>query len=335
MRPIDLIAFAALAAMPAAALAQGAPHLAIVARIAGPDGGWDYASADPGRHRVYVAHGDKVMAIDTVTNTANFNFAAGAHLHAVVPIPGSDRLVTTNGAGQSARVLSAADGAQIASVATPPDPDGAVFDSFTGDVAVVSGDPGLVSLVDPKSARIVGTVKVGDGLEFPAIDGKGRLYVNIEESGEIAVIDLAARKLVARYPMAGCKGATGLALTRDGRLISACGNGVVKILAAADGKEIASLTIGQGPDAVLLDDDRGYAYVPSRTGTLAVIALAGPAANTIVETATTQVGARTGAVDPATGRIYLPTARFGPAAGAKRPPALPGSFEVLVLDRSR
>lgn len=312
----------------------GASGLAVVTRIAGPDGGWDYTSFDAARRRVYVAHGLKVMSIDVDTGTVNPDFATGQHLHAVVPVPGSDLLLTTNGADSSAKIISAIDGKLIASITTPKDPDGAVFDPSSGMVVVVNGDVGMVSLVDPKAAKVVDTITVGAGLEFPAVDGKGRLYVNIEETGEIAVIDIAARKVLGRYPMPGCKGPTGLALTGDGRLISACSNGVAKILEASSGHEVASLSIGARPDAVLLDGPRGRAYIPSAmTGALAVIALDGPANNTIIDTVTTQRGARTGTVDLKTGKIYLPAAEYEAPTAGQRPEVKPGTFQVLVLDR--
>ena len=326
----------ALAGLAVPALAQdkpGASGLRIVARIAGPDGGWDYASFDAARRKVYVAHGDRVMSIDADTGAVNADFAAGAHLHAVVPVPASDLIVTTNGGDASVKLIGAADGKLVTSISTAKDPDGAVFDPSTGFVIVVNGDAGMVSFVDPKAGKVVDTITVGAGLEFPAVDGKGKLYVNIEETGEIAAIDIASRKVLARYPMSGCKAPTGLALTADRRLISACANGVAKILDAATGHEIASFTIGARPDAVLLDDARGYAYIPSAmTGALAVIALTGPANNTIIDTVTTQRGARTGTVDPKTGKIYLPTAEYVTAAGQKPTPK-PGTFQVLVLDR--
>jgi DNA-binding beta-propeller fold protein YncE len=328
----------ALSGLAAPVLGQGAapgPALAIQARIPGADGGWDYATFDAARRKIYVAHGDAVMSIDADTGQVNPRFAVGAHLHSVLPVPGTNILLTTNGADQTAKLLDADDGRLVASIPTPKDPDGAVYDPSSGLVVVVNGDAGMVSFVDPKAAKVVDTVTVGAGLEFPAVDGKGRLYVNIEETGEIAVIDIPNRKVLARYPMPGCKSPTGLALTADGRLISACANGVAKILDAASGREIASLAIGARPDAVLLDEARGVAYIPSgMTGTLAVIALTGAAVNTIIETVPTQVGARTGAVDTKTGKIYLPTAQFGPpVAPGKRGEPKSGTFQVLVMGR--
>jgi DNA-binding beta-propeller fold protein YncE len=337
-RLVSSSAFALIAAVLAApVMAQEKPGpsgLTIVAKIAGPDGGWDYASFDGARRRVYVAHGVKVMSIDADSGAANPDFAAGAHLHAVLPIPGTDLILTTNGADNSAKILNAADGKLIASVATGKDPDGAVFDPSSGLAIVVNGDAGMVSLVDAKAAKVVDTITVGAGLEFPAVDGKGKLYVNIEETNEIAAIDIASRKVLGRYPMPGCKGPTGLALTADNHLISACANGVAKIVDAASGHEIASFTIGARPDAVLLDSGRGFAYIPSAmSGTLAVIALSGPGANTIVDTVPTQRGARTGTVDLKTGKIYLPTAQYGAPVAGQKPEPKPGTFQVLVLAR--
>lgn len=329
------LAFLALTAPVTAQDKPGPSGLRVVGQIAGPDGGWDYASFDPARRRIYVAHGVKVMAINADSGVANPNFADGAHLHAVVPVPGTNLVVTTNGADSTAKIISANDGKLIASVTTAADPDGAVFDPSSGLVVVVNGDAGMISLVDPRAARVVDTIKVGNGLEFPAVDGNGRLYVNIEETGEIAAIDIAARKVLGRYAMPGCKSPTGLALTPDGRLISACANGVAKILDAASGREVASLSIGARPDAVLMDAGRGLAYIPSAmTGTLAVIALNGPASNTIIDTVPTRRGARTGAVDIKTGKIYLPSADYGAAAPGQKPEPKPGTFAVLVVGRN-
>jgi DNA-binding beta-propeller fold protein YncE len=329
------IILAGLSLAMAAQPTTGASGLKVVARIPGPDGGWDYASFDPVRRRVYVAHGLQVMMIDADTNKVTPAFAAGDRLHAVVPVPGTSLVVTTNSGDSSAKIISATDGKLIASVPTSKDPDGAVFDPSTGLVMVIGGDSGVVTMVDPKAGKATGSINVGGSLEFPAVDGKGRLYINVEDKNEIAVVDIATRGVVAHYPLAGCQRPTGLMLVAGNRLVSACGNGAAKILDAASGHEIASFKIGGFPDAVLCDAGRGLAYIPSAlSGNLAVIALGGPANNTIIDTVPTQLGARTGAVDPKTGRIYLPTAQYVlPAPAGQRPSTKPGAFEVLVLDR--
>jgi DNA-binding beta-propeller fold protein YncE len=309
--------------------------LHVVARIAGPDGGWDYASFDPARRRVYVAHQNVVIAIDADTGKVNPAFAPGNHLHAVTPVPGTDLIVTTNSGDDTAKIISATDGRLLASIPTAKDADGALYDPKTGLVVVICGDGGALTLIDPKAMKAVATIVVGDHLEFGEPDGKGRFFVNVEDKNQVAVVDLAARGVVARYDLPGCTRPTGLAHVAGDRVIVDCGNGGVDILDAASGHVIATFKVGGFPDAVLYDNRRQLAFVPSAlAGTLSVIALSGPHDNTIIDTVPTQIGARTGAVDTKTGRVYLPTASYVlPVPAGQRPTTKPGTFVVLELDR--
>lgn len=325
-----------LAAPLAARAADPGPSgLHVVAHIAGPDGGWDYASFDPARRRVYVAHQTVVLAIDADTGKLNPAFAQGNHLHAVVPVPGTDVIVTTNSGDNTAKVISATDGRELASIPTEKDADGAAYDPKTGLVVVICGDGGALTLVDPKAMKAAGTIKIGNSLEFGQPDGAGLFFVNVEDKNQVAVVDLASRKVLRNYDLAGCKGPTGLAYVEGARLIAACANGGVDILDAGSGKALATFTVGGFPDAVIYDNQRHLAFVPSaRAGTLSVIALTGAGDNTIIDTVPTQIGARTGAVDTKTGKVYLPTAEYVlPVPAGQRPTPKPGTFQVLVLDR--
>jgi len=336
---LSLIAALFAGALPFAGHAAADPAhpsgLHVVARIPGPDGGWDYASFDPTRRRVYVAHGAVVLAIDVDSGTLNPAFAQGNRLHAVVPVPGTDLIVTTNSGDNTAKMISATDGRLLASIPTAEDADGAAYDPKSGLVVVICGDAGTLVLIDPKAMKAVGTIHVGDKLEFGQPDGAGLFFVNVEDKNQVAVVDLASRTVLRRYDLPGCGSPTGLAYVEGARLVVACGAGAADILDAGSGKAIASFTIGGFPDAVIYDDRRHLALVPSgRTGTLSVIALAGPGDNTITDTVPTQIGARTGAVDPRTGKVYLPTAEYAlPAAAGQRPTPKPNTFAVLVLDR--
>jgi DNA-binding beta-propeller fold protein YncE len=191
---------------------------------------------------------------------------------------------------------------------------------------------GSATVIDPFAAKAVATVPIGGGLEFPALDGRGHLFVNVEDKNEIAEIDMARRTVLRRIALTGCDGPTGLTFIPGGTLISACANGVAKLVRTSDGKLLGDIAIGPRPDGAFYDPIRRRAYVPSGgDGTLTVIDTRGALPRAIGKVAT-QTGARTGTVDPATGRIYLPTARFAPpAAPGQRGRAVPGSFEVLVL----
>ncbi|MGH8289604.1 MAG: YncE family protein [Steroidobacteraceae bacterium] len=276
------------------------------------------------------------MIVDTETKMIE-PFASGDEVHAIVPVPGTDVIVTTNSGDASAKIISAEDGAILASIPTPKDPDGATFDPSTGDVVVVNGDVGQLTLISPKSRKIVGFVHVGGRLEFPAVDGRGRVYVNITNRNQVAVVNLATRKVIGRYPLPDCQGPTGLGYVQPDRLISVCFNGRLDILRAGTGKPIGSFRIGAFPDAVLIDPVHRLAFVPSAvSGKLAVIALQGSHNDSIVCSVHTQIGTRTGAINPATGEIWLPAARFKHyeqtlMRTGHHPPMLPGTFAVLEL----
>lgn len=321
-----LIVLAALLAQSAAA----APAYKIVDRIPGPDGGWDYVRVDPENNHVLVARGSSVMAVDLETHAVTPGLAAGARLHDALPVNGE--LLVTNGGSATAVFADAKTGATLATVPTGKGPDAAAFDAQSGLVLVMDHAGGQVTLVDPKAHAVVGTIDVGGAMEAAAVKD-GRAYVNVEDRNEIAVLDIAGRKVVDRWALPGCDAPTGIALIAGGRrLIAAC-DGSSVIVDIASGKVIQSLPTGRGADGVAYDDERNLAFVPAgRDGTLAIIDLAGKAAR-IAQTLPTQVSARTIARDPRTGRLYLPAASFGPpTTPGGRPSPVPGTFVVMIVD---
>jgi DNA-binding beta-propeller fold protein YncE len=331
-RAVPLVAILGLMLTGAPAIAAGSGYH-VVARIAGPDGGWDYASYDRARDRVLVARTDAITAIDLKTGAVNPAFAKAARGHAAFTVNGGAEVAITNGTSNTVAFVDADTGAPVAEVATGDGPDDAILDPTSGLLLVMNHRGGDVTLVDPKAHKAVGTISVGGTLEAAAVDGKGRAFVNVEDKNQIAVIDIAARKVVARYALAGCEGPTGIAYAAaDKLLISSC-DGVAEVVASDTGKVVRQIKIGGGADGVAYDPGRKLAFIPAgRDGTLSVIAVAhGDAA--LVETVATQKGARTLALDPGAGRIFLPTARYVAPAGGGRPTATPGTFQVLVIGK--
>ena len=313
-----------------------AGHYRVVARIAGPDGPWDFASVDAGRHRLFVARGAGVMMVDLASNAVTPLFAPGDRVHAVLLLGGTGKLLSTNGNADTATIIDEDSGAVEATIATGSKPDAAAFDPSSGLVYVMNAKSGDVTIIDPKAKKSLGTIAIGGALEFAAIDGAGRMYVNVEDKGEIAVVDLAKKSVVARFTLAGCESPSGLAYISPLHvLLAACANGVAKAIDARSGTEVASLAIGPRPDDVLYDERRALAFVPSGgDGTLTVIAVGDAKHISVLESVPTQKGARIGALDPDSGRIYLPAAKYTPPATPDaRPSAIPGSFEILVVER--
>ncbi len=327
-----IAALAVCAAVPCTA--DASPRAAtyrLTDRIPAADGGWDYASIDAGAGKLYIARSNAVTVIDLATRIVTDRLVEAHRSHAVVVLDGGKTLFETDGETGLGRFIAASDGKVLGEVATGTKPDAALFDAVSGRIAVMNGGDGTVALIDPVSRRLVGKVAVGGGLEFAVVDGKGGIFINLEDANAIAHVDLKTASVVARYPLTGCIGPTGLGMAK-GRLISACANGVAAISDPAHGK-VALLSIGRGPDAVLVDAARGLAFIPcGGSGTLVALSLVDRGHITVAATIPTQIGARTGAIDPRDGRIYLPTARFeSPAPGARRGTAIPGSFNVLVV----
>lgn len=325
-----LKSLSAAALLLAASAASGVPTYKVVDQIKGGDGGWDLLSVNPGDERMYLAHGDRVTAVDLKRGAMIDKLAPADRAHAALAIPGSHEVLVTNGTSNTAVILDGRTGNVRSTISTGKKPDAAAYDPATRTVWVMTPGDGNITVIDPVSAKVVATVTVGGSLELGAADGNGKLYVNVEDKNDVAVIDTRARKLIRREALPGCDGPTGIVYdpaTRE--TLSACANGVAVVLSAS-GKPIASLTIGKRPDGAAFDERRRLALVPSGAdGNLSIIELA-PKPR-VVATVTTAKSARTIALDPSNGRAYLPATDLQPATGNERPKAVPGSFRIIVV----
>jgi DNA-binding beta-propeller fold protein YncE len=330
---------AALFLTAAAAMPASAAEYKLVDQIKLPDGGWDYIVSDPEHGHIIRTRTDGADLIDVKTGKVSALKNTG-NGHMIVPVPGTTLgVLPLRMPEKTARIFDVAADKVVADVAAGEGPDGAAYDPFSKHVFVANHNGGTVTEVDPAGGKSVAQIDVGkEGkLEFPASDGAGRVFVNIEEPGILGVIDVKAQKLTAKWKMAGCEDASGLAYTGDKTklLIASCGNGVAKVVSAVDGKEVASIPIGKGPDSVIYDAQRQLAFIPcGRDGVLEVISVADPAKVALVQHAQTKTTARTGALDPQSGRIYLMSSEIDTAAGlgpAGRPIPKAGSFTMLVV----
>ena len=324
-----------VASMPASA--KTAPsHLKIIGRLAaGGSGGWDYVSIDQTARKLYISRGASIMSLDADTGKARLELAVTNRSHQIVPINGGAELLVTNSGDLTITIINAATGKTRITTHVSAGPDAALLEPTTGLVAVIGNRSGNVDLVDPKSGAFKGSITVGGTLEYAATDGDGKVFVNVEDKGEIAAIDIKTRAVISRYKMPGCEEPAGLTyLPPSNLLLASCGNGVAKFVSASNGAVVQTLDIGKGSDAAFYDDVRKLAFVPAgHSGTLTVISVKGRTAK-IIETVITAKGARLGMVDSKTGNVYLPTAKFGPpATPGGWPTVIPGSFEILVVGR--
>lgn len=305
----------------------------VAERIKVPDGGFDYATFDPATGRVLMTRTDFTTVIDRQGHATELKAGAG---HMAVPVPGTTLLVIPQ-RPNNVRIIDEAGDKLVADIPAPGAPDGAAYDPFTKHVFVMGHDGGIASEIDPVAKKNVAEIMVGGTLEFPASDGAGKIYVNVTSTPDIAVIDVKSHMVTAHYKLDGCRGASGLAYATQAKLlISSCGNGMAKVLDAGTGREVASIPIARGPDAVIYDPVRRLAFIPcGGDGVLEVISVADPAHVMKVQTLPTQAGSRTGTLDPQTGKLYLmasqpdPTGKPGP--GGRGIARVPGTYEVLVV----
>ena len=327
----------ALTTAAAASLLVGAtpmppPHYAVTGSIPGPDGGWDYASVGADG-TVYVARSAGVTVVDPAQPAAIRSIGSVMRGHGVVPIPDEKLLMVTSGGDASVRLIEPVAGREVARIAVGANPDAAFYDAAHHRAAVMNARDGTVSVIDLAARKVVRTITLKPGLEFAQAGPGDTLYVNNEETSEIETANLSTGAVGPTIALPGCEGPSGLAYdARSHRLISACANGKAAVVDTSTNREIALLDIGQGPDAVILDARARMALIPcGKSGSLSVISLL-PAIPVVVGTLQTAPGARTGAVDPRNGTIYLPTASFSPPAIAgQRPTMQPGSFHILVV----
>ena len=302
----------------------------------GGAGGWDYLTVDAHTHRLYVPRSTHTLVIDGESGKTVGDIPGQKTAHGVAIVPEAGRGFITDGGGSGAIVIfDLKTNAVLGTIAAQPDADGIIYDKASGRVVAVSGDRGVMMTLkpdlDPKSGKIDAPIELGGAPEFLASDGAGKVFVNLMDKNEVAVVDMRARKVTARWPVAPGGSPVGMAIdAARHRLAIGCRKPEkLIVMSTENGKVLAALPIGARVDATKVD--KGEMFASCGDGTLAVARETSPGRFEISETVKTPLGARTMGVDAATHRIYLPTAEFGPATTGGRPTPKPGSFMIVVV----
>jgi YVTN family beta-propeller protein len=304
----------------------------------GGQGGWDYLLSDDAAHRLYITHNARVEVLDSNTGKPVGAITGLKSTHGIALNSDGKTGYISDGAGNAIVVFNRADFSVKATVAAGTNPDGIAFEPATKTVWAFNGRSKDISVMDTASNSIVATIPVPGKPEFPQADGKGSVYVNIEDKNEIVKLDAASRKAVATWPLTGCDSPSGMAIdTGKHRLFSVCDGGKMIVVDYESGKVLGLASIGDSPDAAGFDPKHGLAFSSNGgDGTLSVVDANKPSFPTL-QTVQTAKGARTMAFDTSTGRVFLVTAQFGetPAATAAQPhprhSVVPDSFEVIVV----
>ena len=296
---------------------------------------WDYVVADAPAARVYVAHGDRLAVIDSASNRLVGDvqgIMGGAHGTAISLPTGQG--FTDDGRNGQAIAFDLKTLTVVRSIAVGQDADAIAIDPVTGHIFVIEGDPGTITVIDPETDTATATITAGEKMEYAAADGAGAIFVAGEEKGDLLKIDARRNRVVARWPAPGCVSPHGLAYDVAGkRLFMGCSNGVMVIVAARDGRIVATLPIGSGSDAIAFDAKRKRVFSANgRDGTVSIYRQITPNRYELLETLATKVSGRTMAVDVTTGNLFVAAAdtRSDPTPG-NRPPILPGTLRLLVF----
>ena len=330
MKKILLFALVALAA-------YSAEGMKVVSKIkVGGTGGWDYVTLDPVNRRLYVSHGTKVEVVDPDAGKVVGSIDQLHGVHGVAIAADMNRGFITNGQSNSVTIFDLKTLEKVGEPSTNgKNPDAICYEPKSKRIFAVNHGGQDVTLIDAKTSEIVKTIQTGPGGEFCAVDGAGKIYVNLETSSEIVEIDAVKGELTRRASLAPCEGPSGLSIdVKNKKLFPVCGNKMMAVVDIPSFKVIATPAIGPGTDGGGFDSGLGYAYSANGgDGTLTIVKLVNGKYEA-VENVPTERGARTMCVDEKLHRVYLLTAERGPAPeGKKQGPVLPDSFHVLVVGK--
>jgi DNA-binding beta-propeller fold protein YncE len=315
----------------------------VVNRIqVGGEGGWDYLTVDPDAHRLYYGRSTRVQVLDLESGKVVGEVPNTPGIHGVALAPDLGRGYTSNGRDSSVTVF---DLKSLATLSRIPiqgrNPDAILYDPVTRRVFTMNAGSRSATAIDAAADSVVGIVDLGGRPEAAVADGRGRIFVNLEDSSAVVSFDAKTLALGPRWPLAPGEGPSGLAIDRaSGRLFSVCGNEKMIVLDASTGRVVAALPIGKGTDGAAFDPGTKLAFSTNGAdSSLTVVREDSPEKFTVVGSVPTQRGARTVALDPKTHVVYSATASFGeppaptPERPHPRPPMLPDSFVILVIGR--
>lgn len=347
------VALAALLAPAGAPLhAQEGPYKVLKTAKVGGEGGFDYVTADPANRTLYVARSGQgahvaVYNLDTLAQVGDIPVTGNSVHGAAVDDATSHGFATS----KPITMFDAKTFKVIKTIDVQGNPDGYINDPAAHRFYVLSHSAPNVTVIDDKDGAVLGTIDLGGAPEQAQLDGKGKLFIDLEDKDAIALVDTAGMKMIGKYDISSKGGGcAGLAMdTKNGILFSACrkGNNMV-ILSAADGHIITTLPIGVGCDGATFNPETMESFSSQGDGTLTVIKENSPTSFAVEQTVKTPPRAKTITLDPKTGHLYLITAEYGPppapaappAGGAPAPgfrgpraPMLPGSFSILIVGK--
>jgi DNA-binding beta-propeller fold protein YncE len=329
-------AFALTITTATALLAQTSPPYHVTQTyVLGGDGSWDYIVPDPPSHQLYIARQNRVMVVDEDSGKLLGEVAEvhGAHGTAIAADTGHG--FATSSEDKSVVMFDLKTLKTLGRIPAAEDADAILFDAASNRVFTLNGDAHSSTVIDPRAGTLIRNLPLGGKPEYGVSAGDGNVYANLTDTSEIVEIDAKTATVGRRWPTAPCKQPVSMAIDKvHHRLFSGCRSGLMAVSDYQAGKVVATVPIGTGVDGAGYDATTGDAFASNADGTLTVIRQDSPDQYHVIETVPTPVGSRNMGLDPTNHRLFVVSAKFGPApAGERRGPVLPGTFTLMTIER--
>jgi outer membrane protein assembly factor BamB len=297
-------------------------------------GGWDYIAVGPDNNRLYVSHGTQVNVLNETTGDSIGVILNTIGVHGIAFVPSLGKGYTSNGRINNVTVFDLKTNQPLGMITAGTNPDAIMYDDFSKLIITCNGRSQDLSLIDPSSGNLVYTIPVNGKPETAVADGKGKIYVNIEDTHEIIAVDIVQRKVMDRWSLKPAESPTGLAIDiKHNRLFAGCDKMLV-VVDVTSGKVTDRVAIPDGCDGVVFDAELGLVFASCGQGQLSIIRENKNGVYELAENVPTKASARTIALNPKTHTLYLPAGEFQkPTVAGTRPPLVPGTFQVLVVKR--
>src|ERR1700730_12121604 len=218
------------------------------------EGGWDYLAVDSANGQLYVSHGTEVAVVDLASRKPITKVTGMKRIHGIAVVNDLNRGFISDGGDDAVVIFDLKSSTVLQKVPAGKNPDGILYDPYSKRVFAFNGRSNDVTAIDAASGKVAGTVALDGKPEFPASDGKGNVYVNIEDKSEIAQLDPQTLKVRKTWSISPCEEPSGLAIDlKARRLFSVCSNNKMAVVNADSGEVVTTVAIGDGPDAAGYD----------------------------------------------------------------------------------
>jgi DNA-binding beta-propeller fold protein YncE len=299
-------------------------------------GGWDYILADGADKRVYTSHGNQVNILSTATGDSIGYIPNTQGVHGIALAKPFGKGYTSNGRANSVTVFDIKTMKVLAEVSlgAAQNPDAIFYDDFSKKIITCNGRSKDATIFDPATDKVVATVPLGDKPETAVSDGKGKIFVNGENTSTVIVFDATTYKEIARYKIDGGESPSGLDIDRKtNRLFIGCGDTkTMVIMDASNGKTVAKFPIG-ATDGLVFDPELKTAYASNGEGTVTAVKEINADKFEFIENIPSEPTARTIGIDLVTHHLYLPAAKSEPTTGGGRPKQVPGTFHIIEIGK--